>query len=284
VSSDDAMCKLRLRNASQLLQLQAADVVIAPTHWQASTFPKAYQDRIHVIHDGIDTQALAPGTHTRVQLPNGQQVQTGDEVVTFVSRNLEPYRGYHSFMRALPALLRKRPNAQVLIIGGDSVGYGQAAPAGQTWKHIFANEMLPQLTATQRARVHFLGKLPYASYLAVMRVCAVHVYLTYPFVLSWSLLEAMSLGCAIVGSDTPPVREVISHGNTGHLVDFFDPAALAHAIAQLLADPSARQQLGQSAHALVRQRYDLNSVCMPQHMQWMERLLQTRVPASPALR
>ena len=128
----------------------------------------------------------------------------GDEVVTFVNRNLEPYRGYHVFMRALPEILRQRPRARVLIVGGDGVSYGAPAPQGSTWKQIFIDEVRGQVADADWARVHFLGQLPYAQYVALLQVSAVHVYLTYPFVLGWSLLEAMSAGCAIVASDTAP--------------------------------------------------------------------------------
>lgn len=271
--SDEARCKLRLRNANQLLHLQAADAVMAPTRWQASTFPVEYQPRIQVIHDGIDTSVLTADSAATVRL-NGELVLTaGDEVVTFVSRNLEPSRGYHTFMRALPELLRQRPHARVLLVGGDQVSYGAAAPAGQSWKQIFAKEVRQHMPPEDWARVHFLGHLPYAQYLAVMRVSAVHVYLTYPFVLSWSLLEAMSLGCAIVGSDTAPLQEVITHDDNGRLVNFFDPLALANAVAQLLNDPPARQRLGQAAREYVCQHYDLKTACLPQQLAWVNGLL-----------
>jgi glycosyltransferase involved in cell wall biosynthesis len=264
--SDEALCKLRLRNANQLLHLQAADAVIAPTHWQASTFPAEYRPRMTVIHDGIDTQALTADPSAVLDLGEGVQLKAGDEVVTFVSRNLEPYRGYHSFMRALPELLRQRPKTRVLLIGGDQVSYGAAAPQGKSWKQIFIDEVRTHISDDDWGQVHFLGRLPYAQYLTAMRVSAVHVYLTYPFVLSWSLLEAMSLGCAIVGSDTAPLREVITHDQNGRLVDFFDPLALAHAVAELLGDPQERQRLGQAAREFVCQHYDLERVCLPQQM------------------
>ena len=270
---DEAACKLRLRNANHLLHLDAADAVISPTQWQASTFPQAYRHKIEVIHDGIDTDALGAMPARTLTLQSGVQLTPDDELVTFVSRNLEPYRGYHIFMRALPELLRQRPKARVLLIGGDEVSYGVAAPKGQTWKQIFIDEVRPQLPPHDWARVHFLGKLPYEQFLAVLKLAAVHVYLTYPFVLSWSLLEAMALGRAIVGSDTAPVREVITHGVNGRLVNFFDVSALAQQVAELLGDAAERERLGQAA-AHSAQAYDLHRVCLPAQLA----LLQAEMP------
>lgn len=265
-NSEEVSCKLRLRNANQLLHLHAADAVICPTQWQASTFPAEYQSRITVIHDGIDTREVTADSQAVLNFDSGLQIKAGDEVVTFVSRNLEPYRGYHTFMRALPVLLRARPNVQVLLVGGDELGYGAAPPPKQSWKQIFIDQVREGIPTRDWARVHFLGRLPYSQYLQVLRVSAVHVYLTYPFVLSWSLLEAMSLGCAIVGSDTQPVREVITHHHNGCLVDFFDTAALAQTVDKLLDDPHLRQRMGQAAQAFVRQNYDLTEVCLPHQL------------------
>jgi len=265
--------RLRFKNLNHDMHFELADAALAPTHWQAGTFPAPWRERIEVIHDGIDTQALQPRDDARFTLPDGRVLTRADEVVSFVSRNLEPYRGFHVFMRALPELLRRRPRAQVLLIGGDAVSYGTPPADGRTWRAVLTDELRPQLSAADWARVHFLGQLPYLQYVALLQVASVHTYLTYPFVLSWSLLEAMSLGCAIVASDTAPVREVITHDQTGCLVDFFDPAALAHGIAALLDDPARRRRLGQAARAKVRARYDLHSVCLPAQMKWFDRLL-----------
>jgi glycosyltransferase involved in cell wall biosynthesis len=267
-------CRISLKNINNMLHFGIADAGIAPTHWQASTFPPAFRDRISVIHDGIDTAALTPDGNARFTLGD-IQLGRGDEVITFVNRNLEPYRGYHIFMRSLPVLLRRRPEARVVIVGGDEVSYGSQAPEGRTWKEVFAAEVAPEL-GKDGARVHFVGKLAYDDFVRLMQVSTVHVYLTYPFVLSWSLLEAMSLGCAIVASDTAPLREAIVHDETGRLVDFFDASALAAATIALLEDPQARARLGAAARAFARAHYDLETVCLPRQLAWVDGLAAGR--------
>jgi glycosyltransferase involved in cell wall biosynthesis len=187
-------------------------------------------------------------------------------------------------MRALPAILKARPNARVLIVGADGISYGAAPPplpadaAGQpgakrSWRQIFLDEVQGEL---DMSRVHFLGTVPYAQFISMLQLSTVHVYLTYPFVLSWSLLEAMSAGCAIVASDTAPVREAIRHGVTGHLVDFFDPAALAQQVIALCDDPTERAKLGAQARAFAVENYDLETRCLPGQIEWVERLADNR--------
>ena len=265
-------CRLRLKNLNYQLHFETADAGLAPTEWQASGFPQPFRSKIAVIHDGIDTAAVAPDPGARLQLAGGLSLTRGDEVVTFVNRNLEPYRGYHVFMRALPKLLKERPHAQVLIVGGDGVSYGAQAPEGKKWKDIFVAEVRPHIADVGWARVHFVGNLPYGQFLQMLQLSTVHVYLTYPFVLSWSLLEAMSAGCAIVASDTAPLREAIQHGETGRLVDFFDADALATEVAAMLADPDARGQLGCHAREFARRHYDLQAVCLPAQLRWVQAL------------
>jgi glycosyltransferase involved in cell wall biosynthesis len=270
------VCRLRLKNLNNLLHFQMADAGLSPTHWQASTFPDPFRQQITVVHDGIDTDVLTPNPKVSLGLrtSDGRQLTLtrADEVVTFVNRNLEPYRGFHVFMRALPELLRRRPKARVLIVGGNDVSYGARPPGGQTWKDIFIAEVRKSIPDEHWARVHFLGLVPHNLFTALQQLSSVHVYLTYPFVLSWSLLEAMSCGCAIVASDTQPLREAIEHDHTGRLVDFFDGQALVREICDLLDRPTERARLGNAARDFARHRYDLKTVCLPGQVAWVERL------------
>jgi len=270
-------CRLRLKNLTNILHFEMADSGISPTLWQANTFPEPFRSRITVIHEGIDTVAVAPNPDVSLNVhpADGTSLRLSrvDEVVTFVNRNLEPNRGYHIFMRALPELLRRRPKARFLIVGGDGVSYGAAAPKGETWRALFADEVRPQISDEDSLRVHFLDTVPYEQFTALLQLSTVHVYLTYPFVLSWSLLEAMSAGCAIVASDTSPVREVIQHDKTGLLVDFFDVAGLVDAVDGLLNDAARKDRLGAAARAFVQANYDLQSVCLPRQLEWVGSLI-----------
>ena len=266
--------RIRVKNLNNLLHFEVADAGLSPTHWQASTFPEFFRDKISVIHDGIDTQAITPNAQVNltIKTPAGAVTLTrNDEVITFVARNLEPYRGYHIFMRALPEIMRRRPNAKVLIIGGDSVSYGKSAPEGKTWKEIFLNEVGEQLDLN---RVFFLGQVPYPDFIGLLQLSRVHIYLTYPYVLSWSLLEAMSAGCTIVASDTPPLKEAIVDHQTGRLVNFFDSAALAKTVDDVLDNPQEAQRLGANARVFAQENYDLQRVCLPKQLAWVKALAQ----------
>jgi len=220
-----------------------------------------------VIHDGIDTAHFAPDPLAWVQLKAaGLTLRHGDEVVTFVARHLEPYRGYHIFMRALPLLQKLRPQARFVIVGGDGASYGPPARAGESWKSIFLREVAGQIDI---GRIHFVGRVPHSLLTRLMQVSAAHVYLTYPFVLSWSLLEAMSIGCLIVGSDTAPLREVIRDGENGVLTDFFAPEALAKRVAEALGNPGRYQVLRDAARVGVVRDYDFQSVCLPAQIKFV---------------
>lgn len=266
-------CRLMLKNANNMMHFAFADAGISPTQWQASTFPESFRDKITVIHDGIDTERVKPNAAATLSLNNQLQLTVNDEIITFVNRNLEPYRGYHVFMRALPALLKARPNARVIIVGGNDVSYGAKPPKGHSWRSIFQNEVWGQLNEQDRKRVHFVGTVRYEHFIPLLQLSTVHVYLTYPFVLSWSLIEAMSAGCAIVASDTQPLHEVIKHDETGRLVNFFDREGLVKEICELLDNPETRQRLGANARALAKQEYDLQNVCLPRQIEWVNELL-----------
>ena len=263
--------RLRLRRGTQLLALQDLDWGLAPTPWQASTVPMEYRERLSVIHEGIDTDAIGPEGPSTIRLERaGLAFTPGDPVVTFVARNLEPYRGFHVFLRMLPRLQELCPAAHVLIVGAEGVSYGSPPPGGGSWKETLLKELEGRLDLS---RIHFVGQVPHALLHEVFRVSACHVYLTYPFVLSWSLLEAMSCGALIVGSATPPVQDVIRHGENGLLVDFFDGEALARQVAAVLADPEPLRPLRQAARASVVERFDLQRVCLPGQLALVDRLL-----------
>ena len=272
VTDPGDVCRLRLKNLNNLLHFEVADAGISPTEWQASTFPEPFRSCITVVHDGIDTETVAPNPAISMNLNNSITLTGSDEVITFVNRNLEPYRGYHIFMRALPEILRRRPNARVLIVGGDDVSYGARPQDGKKWKDIYLEEVRGKNADVDWTRVHFLGNISYQYFIPMLQISTVHVYLTYPFVLSWSLLEAMSIGCAIVASDTQPLREAIRHDDTGRLVNFFDGAGLADEVCALLDDPAERARLGANARAFARANYDLKTVCLPKQLEWVKSL------------
>ncbi|BCG22753.1 glycosyl transferase family 1 [Pseudomonas tohonis] len=238
---------IRSRNALHLLNLENCDLAITPTHWQRSVHPAAYREGMRVIHEGIDIAGLGPDPEASLQLPDGRVLKAGQPILTYVARNLEPYRGFHSFMRALPRILAAHPTCQVVVVGGDEVSYGSRPRGAANWRSKLLAENPVDLQ-----RVHFLGKVPYATYKRVLQVSAAHIYLTYPFVLSWSLLEAMASGCLVIGSDTAPVREVIEDGRNGLLVDFFDTERIAEKALAALAEPERFHALRQQAAASAR--------------------------------
>jgi len=248
--------RLRVRNLPHLAALNACDAGLTPTRWQQSMLPREYRGRVAVAHEGIDTDAVRPDPNARFEW-QGRVFEAGQPLVTYVARNLEPYRGIHSFLRALPALLAAAPDAQVIVVGGDDVSYGMAAPHPQGWRAALTDELARAGTPLDTTRVHFTGRLPYAEYLKVLQVSAAHVYLTYPFVLSWSMLEAMAAGALVIGSATAPVQEVIVDGENGRLVDFFDRQALVARIVEALRDPARERALRKAARATIVQRYEL---------------------------
>ena len=256
----DGNVALHLKNATSLLALAECDIGVSPTPWQKSTFPREFQDKIKVIHEGIDTDEAKPDPDATLLLPSGARLSRGDEVITYVSRNLEPLRGFHVFMRALPKILSARPDAQVVIVGGSGTSYGAQPPKGSSWKSMFLNEVRADIDLR---RVHFLGRLPRDQYIKVLQVSSAHVYLTYPFVLSWSLLEAMSAGCVVVASDTAPLRDVVS-ADTGLLVPFFDIEALSDQVISVLSRPKAFQKLRTKARLYAKKNYDAHQVCLPE--------------------
>lgn len=248
----DGLAKLRTWNALHTLNLEHCDVGVSPTEWQRSRHPQAYLSKIQLAHEGIDTNLLTPVEHAQLTLPSGHPLRKGDPIITYVARNLEPYRGFHTFMRALEKVQAAHPACHAVIVGGDDVSYGGKPKGFPTWRE----KMLSEVKLDPQ-RTHFLGKVPYDIYRKVLQTSAAHVYLTYPFVLSWSMLEAMASGCLLIGSRTGPVEEVIEDGINGLLVDFFDAGAMADRIAESLERREALQPLRKAARQTVIDRYSL---------------------------
>lgn len=259
--------KVRMKNAYLTLSLEAAHWNVCPTRFQRSTFPGHWQRRMSVIHDGVDTKAAAPDpTAAPLQLPDGTILKKGERIVTFVNRRLEPYRGCHTMIRCIPELQRLVPEARIVMVGATTgTSYGSKCENGE-WKDRFLAEIEGKYDPS---RVHFTGTLPYTQFLPLLKLSACHVYLTYPFVLSWSLIEAMSTACPVVGSLTAPVQEVIEDGVNGLLVDFFDPNGLAQAIADLLRNPDQAQALGQKARQTVLGKFELQQ-CVARQLGLMQ--------------
>ncbi len=264
--------RLMLKNLNNLTHFEFADCGISPTKWQASTYPTPFKEKISVIHDGIDTSVLVPNNKSILYINNKIKITKNDDVITFVNRNLEPYRGYHIFMRSLPLILKSNPKAKVLIVGGDGVSYGSKPPGNAKWKDIFFSEIESSLTDQEKKRIFYLGFISYDNFISLMQVSTVHIYLTYPFVLSWSLLEAMSIGCSVIASDTSPLHEVISHNQNGLLVDFFDYEKLAKYTLDLLSNPILREKLSKNARESMISKYDLK-LCLEQQINWIDSIM-----------
>lgn len=269
--------RLRARNAVHLMGFDAADWGNTPTVWQREVHPPEFRSRITVLHEGIDTEAVRPEPEAWLYLKRDDlRLHRGQEIVTYIARNLEPYRGFHIFMRAAAEILRRRPHAHIIVIGGDEVSYGNPPENGRTYRENMLDELGSSLDVS---RIHFLGRIRYDLYLNVLQASGAHIYLTYPFVLSWSFLEAMACGCAVIGSATPPVLEVLKDGENGLAVDFFSPAAVADAVDRIFDDPERAQALRDAARRTMVEQYDLKSRILPLWQDLIDDLLNGRRPA-----
>ncbi|MEM9968398.1 MAG: glycosyltransferase family 4 protein [Pseudomonadota bacterium] len=252
------------RNAVPLANIETVDLGHSPTLWQRDRFPARFHDKIYVCHDGIRTDVLRADPDVSLQLGRlTQKLTRRDEVFTYVARNLERARGFHIFMRALPRILAARPEARVLIVGGNESSYSGKSKVQGGLRAEMEAEVGKDL---DWSRVHFLGRVPYADYQKIIQISRCHVYLTMPFVLSWSLLEAMSMEATIVSSDVAPVREAVTHEETGLLVDFFDVQVLADQVIHVLAEPERFAQLGRQARQHAIENYDFLTRCLPVHL------------------
>lgn len=271
-ANDDDFARVRLKNTTNLLSLEQADWGVSPTVWQWSLHPKEMQHKISVLHDGIDVEQCKPDPSASITLPNGLTLRAGDEVVTYVARNFEPYRGFPTFLKAAEILLKQRPNLQIVAVGADEVSYGRKPPKGTTYR-----QMLLKDVDVPRDRLHFTGMVPYGDLLRLFQVSAAHVYLTYPFVLSWSMLEAMACGAALVASNTKPVLEVVEDGKNGLLADFFSPEDVAAKLAAVLDDPTRNAAMRAAARATVVERFALAKLLKLQ-MQLVREIAAGQVP------
>jgi glycosyltransferase involved in cell wall biosynthesis len=250
---------LRTRNAAILNDLWVCDRGICPTHWQKSQFPVQLRDKLQVLHDGVDTDYFAPDENARLRLP-GLDLSQAEEIVTYASRGMEPYRGFPQFMQAVDLLLKKRKSCHVVIAASERVCYGSKPKDGKSWKEI----MLSKLDLDMD-RLHFTGSLPYGQYKSLLQASKVHVYLTRPFVLSWSAVESMACGCSLVASDTPPVREALRDRESALLADFYSPEDIALRIEELLEDRALAETLSGAARAVAEERYSLKKL-LPRHL------------------
>ncbi|MEM9320552.1 MAG: glycosyltransferase [Pseudomonadota bacterium] len=262
---------MHARNSVNFANIQTVDLGMSPTRWQHDTFPASFHDKLFVCHDGIRTDQLAadPG----VALPLGRlpkPVTRADEIFTYMARNMEPVRGFHTFMRALPQILEARPNARAVVVGGNETSYGKKASEEGGYRAQMEKEVGERIDWD---RVHFIGRVPYADFCRVIQVSRCHIYLTVPFVLSWSLLEAMAMEATIVAADVAPVREAVEDGKTGILTDFFDPDALAAKVCDVLARPGDYAHLGPAARSHVVDAYDYETRCLPEQIRRMNTLL-----------
>ena len=262
----DVRLHRRVQNAPQLLSLEACDVAWSPTHWQRASFPTAIRDKIEVVFDGVELDAARPDPGAHFTLPSGRDLQAGEPVVTYIARGLEAQRGFPQFARALPELLARRPDAQVVIAGEDRCFYSPPPNERQTWREAMAAEV-----GFDPERVHFTGWLDRAAYLSLLQVSAVHAYLSVPFTLSWSFFDAMAAGCLVLGSQTAPVLEVLKPGVNGLGVALDDPSALADALAQALEHPDA-PALRAAARATIAAGYDAPS-CLARQMEILRRVM-----------
>jgi glycosyltransferase involved in cell wall biosynthesis len=269
--SIDDMARIRIKNTPILVDLYSCDWGISPTYWQRSQFPKEFHSKISVLHDGVDTEYFKPNPGAKLILPNVDLSEI-DEIVTYVARGMEPYRGFPEFIESIAYLQERRPNCHVVIVGSDRVCYGKALPDGETYKNYMLKKVPLDLS-----RVHFVGSLPYGLYLKVIQASQVHVYLTRPFVLSWSMIESMSTGCLVLGSDTAPVKEVIQDGENGLLADFFSPKQIADRISEVLDHPTRMAQLRQKARETALERYSLEKL-LPHHVQLIKDVANGSLP------
>lgn len=264
----ELLSRVRAKNAVNLIALNNPGAGQTPTQFQHGTYPAWAQPRISRLAEGVNLDICRPDPTARTRPLNvgGMVVAPTDTLVTYVARDLEPYRGFHTVMRAIPRMLT-RPDVKIVLVGADGVSYGPRL-ADQTWREYFLNETGP----LDPGRVCFAGRVDYAVFVRLLQRSDAHVYLTYPFVASWSLREALACGCAIVGSDTAPVHEFIEDGVTGVLTPCLDPALLSERVLALLDDPARAAGLRAGARAFAERH-----LRMADHLAGFEALISSLV-------
>ena len=261
----DDEARIRVKNAPVLIDLYSCDRGLSPTNWQRQQFPPEYQHKITVLHDGIDTDYFQPKPEAKLVLPRiNLDLSQVDEIITYVARGMEPYRGFPQFIETVGILQKRRPNCHVVIVGDNRVAYGKNLPDGKTYK-----ELMLEKVPLDLSRVHFTGLLPYHEYLQVLQASSVHIYLTRPFVLSWSMLESMSTGCLLVASNTPPVKELIKDGYNGLLVNFFSPEKIANRVEEALDNPTHMETICSEARETIVNNYNLRDL-LTKHLEWVK--------------
>jgi glycosyltransferase involved in cell wall biosynthesis len=246
---------VRAKNGVNLLALDLNQHGQVPTAWQKSTYPAWAQPQLNLLEEGVDLGICKPdpASRRRTLKAAGFSVSPKQKLITYVARNLEPYRGFHTLMRALPAVLKARPDVVVSLVGGDEISYG-APPRTGTWREAMLREVGGKLDLS---RVHFPGKIAYEDHLALLKRSDAHVYFSYPFVASWSLREALACGCLVIGGDTPTVTEFVRHKETGLVTPALDPEALAANILAALEDTKGAAKVRQGARAFAERTLDL---------------------------
>jgi glycosyltransferase involved in cell wall biosynthesis len=262
--------RLRIKNSINLFNLEQCNLGISPTNWQKSLHPKEFWPKIEVVHDGIDVEICKPEKINNLILTDGKILNSEDEIITYIARNLEPYRGFDVFMKAVEIIQQRRPRAKFIIVGGDGVSYGSKPKNFKNYKEKMLSELNLNLN-----NISFLGYIPYEEMIKIMQISGVHIYLTYPFVLSWSMMEAMSCGCAMICSETAPVKEVVTHNENGLLVDFFSPDKIADAVDEIFNNPEKTLLLRNNARKTIIENYDIKKM-LPKQISLIENLIKSK--------
>ncbi len=272
----DQQARVMMKNALHFYNFHYSDWGITPTYFQQRRLPKEYYYKTSVLHDGIDTDVARPGAGRTLTLPDGITLSPRDEIVTYISRNFEPYRGFTQFMQAAEIILKRRPHCHIIMVGGDEVSYGAKPKGNKTYRQ----EMLEKVSLDMK-RFHQLPRVPYEMMIKIMQISGAHIYLTVPFVLSWSSMEAMACGCLMICSNTEPVLEVMQDRKNALIVDFFSPKEIADRVDEVFTHPDRLQQLRRAARQTILDKYALTKV-LPLHQELIQDLASRKMPPPTA--